>query len=129
MHIEHVALWTKHLEELKAFYERYFQAEAGPKYVNPTKHFESYFLRFASGARLELMRMPTIPPTRNDVEAQFTGFIHLAFSTGSEAEVDALTHRLRNDGYRILDGPRRTGDGYYESTVLDPDGNRIEITV
>ena len=49
--------------------------------------------------------------------------------TGSEAEVDALTTRLRNDGYRILDGPRRTGDGYYESTVLDPDGNRIEITV
>ena len=129
MHIEHVALWTEHLEELKAFYEQYFEAEAGPKYVNPTKQFESYFLGFASGARLELMRMPTIPPTRNDVAKQFTGFIHLAFSAGSEAAVDALTERLRKDGYPILDGPRRTGDGYYESTTLDPDGNRIEITV
>jgi lactoylglutathione lyase len=27
----------------------------------------------------------------------------------------------------VLDGPRRTGDGYYESVVLDPDGNRVEI--
>ena len=129
MHIEHVALWTEHLEELKTFYEQYFEAEAGPKYVNPAKQFESYFLHFASGARLELMRKPTIPATRNDVEAQFTGFIHLAFSTGSEAAVDVLTQRLRHDGYRVLDGPRRTGDGYYESTVLDPDGNRLEITV
>ena len=43
--------------------------------------------------------------------------------------VDELTQRLVNDGYERLDGPRRTGDGYYESVVLDPEGNRIEITV
>lgn len=30
---------------------------------------------------------------------------------------------------RFDDGPRRTGDGFYESAVLDPEGNRIEITV
>jgi lactoylglutathione lyase len=28
-----------------------------------------------------------------------------------------------------VDGPRRTGDGYYESVVLDPEGNRLELTV
>jgi hypothetical protein len=27
------------------------------------------------------------------------------------------------------DGPRRTGDGYDESTIGDPDGNRLELTV
>ena len=43
--------------------------------------------------------------------------------------MDALTDRLRIDGYPVLDGPRTTGDGYYESTALDPDGNRIEITI
>jgi lactoylglutathione lyase len=48
---------------------------------------------------------------------------------GSEQGVDSLTSRLREDGYAVVDGPRRTGDGYYESVVLDPDGNRVEITV
>ena len=129
MHIEHVAIWTKNLEALKTFYEIYFQAQAGAKYINPKKGFESYFLSFSSGARLELMQMPTIPASRDDIETQFTGIIHLAFSVGSAARVDALTAQLKTDGYRVVDGPRHTGDGYYESGLLDPDGNRIEITI
>jgi lactoylglutathione lyase len=129
MHIEHIAIWTCDLERLKTFYETYFEARADPKYCNPAHRFESYFLHFASGARLELMHMPSIPTTRNDREMQFTGLIHLAFSVGSEKAADALTDRLRQDGYYIVAAPRRTGDGYYESVVLDPDGNRIEITV
>ncbi len=129
MRIEHIAIWTHDLERLRRFYETYFDGKANTKYVNPRKQFESYFMTFASGARLELMHLPTIPLSRNDVERQFTGYIHLAFSVGSRAAVDALTDRLRDDGYRVLDGPRTTGDGYYESIVLDPDGNRLEITV
>ena len=126
--IEHIAIWTKDLDRLKAFYESYFDAQAGPKYINPAKQFESYFLSFSSGARLELMYKPSIPESTNDVDAQATGIIHFAISVGSESEVDRLSETLKADGYRILDGPRRTGDGYYESVVLDPDSNRIEIT-
>lgn len=129
MHIEHLAIWTHDLERLKTFYEKYFQATAGAKYVNPAHQFESYFLALAGGPRLEIMRMPAVPRSTNDIEAQFTGYIHLAISVGSMAKVDMLTARLHADGYRVLDGPRTTGDGYYESVVLDPDGNRIEITV
>ncbi len=128
MQIGHVAIWTRDLERLKTFYEEYFQARSGKKYVNRDKQFESYFLEFASGARLELMSMPQIPETRNDAVKQFTGIIHIAFSTGSDEQVDSLTRQLDQAGYTVLDGPRRTGDGYYESVVLDPDGNRIEIT-
>jgi len=129
MHIEHLAIWTYNLERLKYFYTSYFHATASEKYINPARQFESYFLSFDSGARLEIMHMPGIPASRNDPQAQFTGLIHLAVSVGSNQQVDALTMRLQNDGYRVLDGPRTTGDGYYESVVLDPDGNRIEITV
>ena len=129
MRIEHVAIWTHDLERLRSFYETYFAGRANAKYVNPRKQFESYFITFAAGARLELMRMAGIPQSKNDVEQQFTGYIHLAFSVGSREAVDALTDRLRHDGHRILDGPRITGDGYSESVVLDPDGNRVEITV
>ncbi len=129
MRIEHIAIWTHDLERLRQFYETYFDGKANTKYVNPRKQFESYFITFTDGGRLELMHMPTIPLSQNDVEQQFTGYIHLAFSVGSRAAVDALTARLRDNGYRVLGGPRTTGDGYYESIVLDPDGNRLEITV
>ncbi len=129
MRIEHVAIWTHDLERLRRFYETYFDAKSNAKYTNPRKQFESYFMTFADGARLELMQRPDVPVSMNDIDQQFTGYIHLAFSIGSREAVDALTERLRADGYRILDGPRTTGDGYYESSALDPDGNRIEITV
>lgn len=129
MHIEHIAIWAHNLERLKEFYTTYFQATAGRKYVNPDKQFESYFLSLPSGSRLELMRMPTVLERPNGIEAPSTGFAHLAFSVGSQERVDALTAQLQRDGYRLVDGPRHTGDGYYESCILDPDGNRVEITV
>jgi lactoylglutathione lyase len=129
MHIEHIAIWTHNLERLKAFYETCFQGKAGEKYVNTEKQFESYFVAFSSGARLELMQRPTISESRSYAGDPFTGYIHLAFSVDSEEQVDALTARLQRDGYRVASGPRRTGDGYYESCILDPDGNRVEITV
>jgi lactoylglutathione lyase len=128
MRIEHVAIWTSDLERLRAFYERYFGARAGDRYENPAKQFRSYFLCFESGARLELMQRPELPRDAADPVRQRTGFIHLAFVVGDEAAVDTLTERLREAGHPPLDGPRRTGDGYYESVVLDPDGNRLEIT-
>lgn len=126
--IEHVAMWTEDLEGLAGFYARYFDAGVGPAYHNPSKGFASRFLAFPGGARLELMTMAGLDPVRAAPGAQRMGLTHLAFSVGSEAEVDALTNRLRQDGIPVLDEPRRTGDGYYESVVLDPDGNRVEIT-
>jgi len=125
-HLEHAALWTPDLERARAFYETYFDATAGEKYVNPDTDFASYFLTFEDGARLELMHTPDLTPAAAHPAA---GYAHVAIALGSEAAVDRLTERLREDGYPVLDGPRRTGDGYYESVVEDPDGNRVELTV
>jgi lactoylglutathione lyase len=126
MRIEHVAIWTTDLARCKQFYTSYFGATAGPHYLNPAKGFESCFLSFADGARLEAMTT-TLSLVESAPGDQRLGLTHLAISAGSERAVDALTQRLRNDGIVVVDGPRRTGDGYYESVVLDPDGNRIEI--
>ncbi len=129
MRIDHIALWTTDLERSRDFYVAYFAAAAGAPYVNPAKGFRSCFLCFASGARIELMSTTQLAPVLFERGAQRMGLTHLAIGVGSEAAVDALTRRLRDQGYPTVDGPRRTGDGYYESVVLDPDGNRIEITV
>ena len=129
MKIEHVALWAKNIDKLKSFYEKYFNAQSNSKYTNPSKHFSSYFLSFDSDTRLEIMQMPSVPASKGDRFDQFLGYFHLAFSVGSEDKVNALTSKLSDDGYEVVDGPRRTGDGYYESVVFDPENNRIEITV
>ena len=55
--------------------------------------------------------------------------VHIAFRTGSKENVDALTARMKADGYEVVSGPRTTGDGYYESCVVALEGNQIEITV
>jgi lactoylglutathione lyase len=127
MRIEHIALWTDDIERCKQFYVTYFQATPGRHYENPAKGFESCFLTFDGGARIEVMKTSAFSPQASEPGAQRMGLTHIAIAVGSEQRVDELTQRLKNDGYPILDGPRRTGDGYYESVTLDPDGNRIEI--
>ena len=126
--LEHVAVWTCDIERLAAFYCNYFDGCAGEKYANCAKGFESRFVSFGAGARLEIMRTTSLHPLVSAPGAQRMGLTHLALSVGSVERVNELTGRIRADGYQVLDGPRRTGDGYYESVVLDPDGNRVEIT-
>ena len=128
MKIDHIAIWTKKLEKMKHFYEMYFQGKSGNKYINPRKNFESYFIEFGSGTRLEIMEKLEVNSKLHEGEKNYLGITHLAFSTGDRPTVDLLTEQLRNDGYTIIGEPRITGDGFYESQVLDPDGNKIEIT-
>jgi lactoylglutathione lyase len=127
MRIEHIAIWTTDLARCKHFYTSYFGATAGPSYVNPAKGFESCFLSFGGGARLEAMTTTSLSLVELAPGVQRLGLTHLAISVGSERRVDELTQHLRDDGISVVDGPRRTGDGYYESVIIDPDGNRIEI--
>ncbi len=127
MKIDHFAIWTDDLERLRDFYMTYFSATSGEKYFNPVKQFESYFLSFGDGPRLEIMRAPGIIAHEN--KGKSSGLTHFAISVGSKLNVDALTEHLRSDGYHVAGEPRTTGDGYYESVVIDPDGNSIEITI
>lgn len=126
MKIEHIALYTADLEREKTFYETYFHANANSKYHNPKTGLQTYFLSFEDGARLELMTRPEV--AAGAVLPFAAGWAHLAFQAGGRQAVDKLTARLSADGFPVVSGPRTTGDGYYESCVEDPDGNRIEIT-
>jgi len=129
MIIDHVAIWTTRLEKLKDYYVKYFNGAANVKYHNKTRNFESYFITFESGTRLELMQMPDVPQNLNDtIGKQHQGLIHISFGVETMNMVDEKLKELENDGFRILKGPRKTGDGYYEFETLDPDDNRIEVS-
>lgn len=126
MRISHIALYVLDLERSREFYCGYFGARSGERYHNPKTGLNTYFLSFDGGARLELMSRPECAKTsRGGCEA---GFAHIALSVGSRDAVELLTRRLEADGITIAGQPRVTGDGYYESTILDPEGNLIEIT-
>lgn len=127
MRIEHAAMYVKDLEKAKDFFIKYFGAVPNEGYHNKNTDFRSYFLSFDEGARLEIMTRPSMDDAEKTPDR--TGLIHLAFGVGSEEKVDELTARLKADGYEVLNGPRTTGDGYYESCVVGIEGNLIEITV
>lgn len=128
MKISHIAIWTKDIEKMKEFYIKYFNCKCVDKYVNTKKCFESYFLEFEdNSSRLEIMKRNDI----NDLDKnkEYYGFAHIAISVGSKERVDSLTNLFEKDGIKILSYPRVTGDGYYESVILDIENNRVEITV
>lgn len=155
MKIEHIAIWVKDIDKVCEFYRKYFGGIVHPIYHNPTKQFTSRFVTFDDGARLEIMHRPDIDhvwpvtslqsdmltlghagvqaPRRDTRDRMFhverLGFTHVSFSVGSKGEVDRLTKQMSSDGIQVIGQPRTTGDGYYESVVLDPEGNRVEITV
>lgn len=127
MKIDHIALYVNSLVEARDFFVAYFGGCPNEGYHNPHTDFRSFFLTFEDGARLELMTRPDLTDS-GDLMNRF-GYAHVAFSLGSKEAVDALTDRLRSDGYPVISGPRTTGDGYYESCILGFEGNLIEITV
>ncbi len=124
MRLHHIAIWTFRLEELREFYVRFFGGRSNEKYTNPKKGFESYFITLDDGVALELMSRTDVQDT--PIEENRRGLTHLAFSFPSREEVLRFTELMRGEGYTIAGEPRTSGDGYFESVVLDPDGNRIE---
>ncbi|ALS00984.1 hypothetical protein ATZ33_06270 [Enterococcus silesiacus] len=127
MKIEHIGLWVNDLENMRTFYETYFNATVSELYHNKKTSFRSYFLTFTDGARLEIMSRDDVINRHSGNE--ILGFAHLAISLGSAENVDNLTAILVMEGYELLSPARTTGDGYYESVIADPEGNRLELTI
>ena len=125
MKLEHVALYVEDLEAMKAFYVRNFGAIANNQYHNPRTGLRTYFLSFDGGARLEIMQRPGMSPKASGEHV--LGYTHISFNLGSVEKVDELTKALQENGSPLLNGPRMTGDGYYESVLMDPEGNLIEL--
>ena len=135
---------------MRQFFIDYFDARSNEQYHNPRTGLRTYILSFTEGStRLELMqrteqREPSSSlewPSRDgrrqsqrpdvqdaDPSQPTIGYVHLSFAVGSRKGVDLLTRRLAANGYTVTSGPRTTGDGYYESSILGPEGIQIEVT-
>ena len=127
MKIEHIAIWVEDLEKMRKFYTSYFDMKCGSKYINEKNKFSSYFLSFDNGARIEIMHRSDILEHRRN-KGMSNGLTHFAISVGNREKVNQLTDLIRSDGFGVIGEPRTTGDGYYESVILDPEGNSVEIT-
>lgn len=124
MQLTHIAIWTNELERSREFYVKYFNGTSNEKYVNPKKGFASYFITFEGGASLEIMQRTDVTEERSGL---FIGLAHFAFSVGSKEKVNEMIEMFRSEGYTITGEPRTTGDGFYEGSVEDPDGNIVEV--
>lgn len=128
MRIHHIALYCIDLEGMRRFFMKHFDCTSNEQYHNPRTGLKTYILTPLEGdCQIEIMSRPEVTETLTE---QFrTGFIHMSFSVGSKEAVDSKTKELEADGCTCISGPRTTGDGFYESQIIGPEGILIEITV
>jgi lactoylglutathione lyase len=125
--IEHIALATNDLECLRDFYRQLGSVASRPSTDRDTG-LRSCVLDFC-GIRLELFERPGAGEGATG-DARAPGLLYLGFALGSADAVDELSSVIAAAGHRVLEPPHRTGElGQYESVVLDPDGNRLKLTV
>ncbi len=102
MTIDHIAMYVNDLEEVRDFFIKYFNARSNEGYRNETTAFNSYFLSFEGGLRLELLNRPEMEDDKKSIYR--TGYAHIAFSVGSREEVDRLTKRLSGYSFIFIGG-------------------------
>ena len=128
MYFGHVAMYTDNLKAMTDFYCGYF---GGTVFYDDTYGDQhSVYIAFDQDCYLVLMDRASIPPSLNKPGEEREGLTHIALNAESISRVNELTAQLEKDGYTVIWQPTDYGtDRFYESCVLDPDGNRVEICV
>ena len=126
MKIAYVSMYVNDLEKMKEFFVKYFKATVTDKYENFQTGYTYCYLKFDEGSRLSLVSGSNI--VDRPKQENLRGLNRFAIAVDSKETVQAITDQLANDGYQIVNGFRMNGYGEYESRILDPEGNEIEIT-
>ena len=125
MRLHHIGIFVNDLDAVEEFFIKLFPgAESYEPYANLRTGFTSWKLLLPDGSRLELMHKENLASIVPD--ASF-GLAHLSFAVGTEAAVDEMVTRLGNLGAKVVDGPRLTGDGYYELKAFGPENIVLEF--
>ena len=126
MKIAYVSMYVNDLDKMKDFFVKYFKATVNDKYENFQKGYIYCYLKFDEGSRLSLVSGPNIVEPQE--QALVRGLNRFAIAVNSKEEVKSITDQLEKDGYQVVNGFRMNGYGEYESRILDPEGNELEIT-
>lgn len=125
--LDHIALATKDVEGLRDFYLRLSGVASAPC-TDADTGLHTCVVDFC-GVRVELLERPS-DRERHHGDGRSSGLVHLGFALGSADAVDEVSAALAAAGHRVLQPPHRVGRlGPYQSVVLDPDGNRVKLTV
>ncbi len=122
MKLHHIAFWTENIEIMEEFYVKHFNGKT--IFSHQDGDFSSKFLRICDGINLELMNRSEIPDSENN---EPVGYSHLSLECESKEEVDRLTDYFKLNGVPLDKDKVQYDDGFYESSVRDPDGNIIEL--
>ena len=60
MKLDHIVIYVDNIENMKKFYEKYFNAKSNNIYYNKKTILKTYFLTFSDGSRIEIMTRPEL---------------------------------------------------------------------
>ena len=122
MKLHHIGFWTKDIEKQIAFYQKYFDGQV--LFRHQSGDFCSAFVRICGSVNLELMTRSAL---NERVPEERVGYSHFSIEVDSKEEVDRLTDLFIADNVTLEKNKEQYDDGFYESAVIDPDGNLVEI--
>ncbi|MBN2527561.1 MAG: VOC family protein [Deltaproteobacteria bacterium] len=122
MKCHHIAFWTNDIEKLATFYKRYFEGHV--LFRHSIDDFRCIFMRICEGVLIEIMSRTGLSATNSH---ERVGYSHLSLEVASRAEVNRLTEYFRGHNVPLVKDREQYDDGFYESAILDPDGNIIEL--
>ena len=122
MRLHHVAFWTRRIDVLEDFYARHLGGKV--LFRHAIGNFRCTFMSLDDSVKIELMSRTELGDP--DLTERI-GYSHLSLEVDSKARVDQLTETFRAAGIPIEKDKEQYDDGFYESSIRDPDGNVIEI--
>jgi len=107
------------LERTVKFYEDALGLKVGRRHTSPRGAQLAFIHTPNSDEEIEICQLPDGPPVKVQPD-----LVHLAFEVEDLAQFAA---RIAKKGYKLSDGPTRTGSGSVIAFIDAPEGYEVEL--